>query len=286
MAKTPIRVAVTGAAGNIGYALLFRLASGQMFGADQPLILQLLEIPVEGPQKALKGVAMELEDCAYPLLTDMVLTGDPDVAFKDANWCLLVGSKPRGPGMERADLLKDNGKIFVAQGRSIDAVAADDARIAVVGNPCNTNVMIAASQAKRLPKDRFTATSEGLGDLALSHGRLQGDARFPWIVLIPRRAPATELEDLAAGERDVLMEEILRAGTAVRAVAEALGRPAAKLNVAQLGNVTPQLHVHVIARRPEDAAWPAPVWGFGVAEPYAPAALEVALAAARLALGL
>ncbi|HEX4710110.1 malate dehydrogenase [Phenylobacterium sp.] len=156
MSKAPIRVAVTGAAGNIGYALLFRLASGQMFGADQPLILQLLEIPVEGPQKALKGVAMELEDCAYPLLTDMVLTGEPDVAFKDANWCLLVGSKPRGPGMERADLLKDNGKIFVAQGRSIDKVAADDARVAVVGNPCNTNVMIAASQAKRLPKDRFT----------------------------------------------------------------------------------------------------------------------------------
>jgi len=157
MAKTPIRVAVTGAAGNIGYALLFRIASGQMFGADQPLILQLLEIPVEGPQKALKGVAMELEDCAFPLLNDMVLTGEADVAFKDASWCLLVGSKPRGPGMERADLLKDNGKIFVAQGKSIDAVAADDARIAVVGNPCNTNVMIAASQAKRLPKDRFTA---------------------------------------------------------------------------------------------------------------------------------
>jgi malate dehydrogenase len=155
--KQPIRVAVTGAAGNIGYALLFRIASGEMFGKDQPLILQLLEIPVEGPQKALKGVAMELEDCAFPLLTDMVLTGDADVAFKDANWCLLVGSKPRGPGMERADLLKDNGKIFVAQGKSIDAVAADDARIAVVGNPCNTNCMIAASQAKRLAKSRFTA---------------------------------------------------------------------------------------------------------------------------------
>jgi malate dehydrogenase len=157
MAKAPIRVAVTGAAGNIGYALLFRIASGEMFGKDQPLILQLLEIPVEGPQKALKGVAMELEDCAFPLLTDMVLTGEADVAFKDASWCLLVGSKPRGPGMERADLLKDNGKIFIAQGRSIDKVAADDARIAVVGNPCNTNVMIAASQARRLPKDRFTA---------------------------------------------------------------------------------------------------------------------------------
>jgi malate dehydrogenase len=155
--KKPIRVAVTGAAGNIGYALLFRIASGEMFGKDQPLILQLLEIPVEGPQKALKGVAMELEDCAFPLLQDMVLTGEADVAFKDANWCLLVGSKPRGPGMERADLLKDNGKIFIAQGQSIDKVAADDARVAVVGNPCNTNVMIAASQAKRLPVDRFTA---------------------------------------------------------------------------------------------------------------------------------
>jgi malate dehydrogenase len=157
MAKQPIRVAVTGAAGNIGYALLFRIASGAMFGPDQPVILQLLEIPVEGPQKALKGVAMEIEDCAFPLVQDMVLTGEPDVAFRDANWCLLVGSKPRGPGMERADLLKDNGRIFVAQGRSIDANAADDARIAVVGNPCNTNCMIAASQARRLPKDRFTA---------------------------------------------------------------------------------------------------------------------------------
>jgi malate dehydrogenase len=154
--KKPIRVAVTGAAGNIGYALLFRIASGEMLGKDQPIILQLLEIPVEGPQKALKGVAMELEDCAFPLVQDMILTGDPDVAFKDANWCLLVGSKPRGPGMERADLLKDNGKIFIAQGQSIDKVAADDCRVAVVGNPCNTNVMIAASQAKRLPKDRFT----------------------------------------------------------------------------------------------------------------------------------
>jgi malate dehydrogenase len=157
MAKQPVRVAVTGAAGNIGYALLFRIASGEMLGKDQPIILQLLEIPVEGPQKALKGVAMELEDCAFPLLQDMVLTGDPDVAFKDANWCLLVGSKPRGPGMERADLLKDNGKIFIAQGQSIDRMAADDARVAVVGNPCNTNCMIAASQAKRLTPDRFTA---------------------------------------------------------------------------------------------------------------------------------
>ena len=157
MAKKPIRVAVTGAAGNIGYALLFRIASGQMFGADQPVILQLLEIPVEGPQKALKGVAMEIDDCAFPLVAGMTLHGDANEAFGDANWCLLVGSKPRGPGMERADLLKDNGRIFVAQGQAIDKNAAADARVAVVGNPCNTNCMIAASQAKRLSPDRFTA---------------------------------------------------------------------------------------------------------------------------------
>ena len=155
--KQPIRVALTGAAGQIGYALLFRIASGQMFGADQPVILQLLEVPVEKVMNALKGVAMELEDCAFPLLSDMVLTSDPAVGFKDANWCLLVGAKPRGPGMERADLLKDNGKIFIEQGKVIDRVAAENARIAVVGNPANTNVMIAASQCKRLPADRFTA---------------------------------------------------------------------------------------------------------------------------------
>jgi malate dehydrogenase len=155
--KNPIRVAVTGAAGQIGYSLLPRIAAGEMFGADQPVILQLLEIPVEGPQKAMRGVAMELEDCASPLLHGMVLADDPKVAFEGANWCLLVGSKPRGPGMERADLLRDNGKIFVEQGKAIDEVAADDCRVAVVGNPCNTNVMIAAAQAKRLPAERFTA---------------------------------------------------------------------------------------------------------------------------------
>ena len=155
--KTPIRVAVTGAAGQIGYSLLFRIASGAMFGPDQPVILQLIEAPIEKALKALEGVAMELDDCAFPLLKGIVQTSDPAVGFKDANWCLLVGAKPRGPGMERADLLKDNGKIFIAQGQVIDAVAAADARIAVVGNPANTNCMIAASQAKRLPPERFTA---------------------------------------------------------------------------------------------------------------------------------
>jgi len=155
--KSPIRVAVTGAAGQIGYALLFRIASGAMFGPDQPVILQLIEAPVEKALKALEGVAMELDDCAFPLLKGIIQTDKPEIGFKDANWCLLVGAKPRGPGMERADLLKDNGKIFIGQGQIIDAVAAADARIAVVGNPANTNCMIAASQAKRLTPDRFTA---------------------------------------------------------------------------------------------------------------------------------
>ena len=155
--KQPIRVAITGPAGQIGYALVFRIASGQMFGPDQPVILQMIEVPVEKAMNALKGVAMELEDCAFPLLQDMVLTDDPNVGFKDANWSLLVGAKPRGPGMERADLLKDNGKIFIGQGQTIDRVAAHDARVAVVGNPANTNAMIAASQFKRLTPDRFTA---------------------------------------------------------------------------------------------------------------------------------
>ncbi len=152
-----VRVAVTGAAGQICYSLLKRIAAGEMFGRQTPVILQLLEVPVEKVQKALVGVAMELEDCAFPLLQQIICTDEPEVAFKDANWCLLVGSKPRGPGMERADLLKDNGRIFIGQGRAIDAVAAEDCRVMVVGNPCNTNVMIAASQARRLPKERFTS---------------------------------------------------------------------------------------------------------------------------------
>jgi len=153
----PIRVAVTGAAGQISYSLLPRIASGAMFGSQQRVILQLLEVPVEKAMKALEGVAMELDDCAFPLLAGMELTDDARVAFRDADWCLLVGAKPRGPGMERADLLKDNGAIFTAQGRIIDEVASAEARVAVVGNPANTNAMIAASMARRLPAERFTA---------------------------------------------------------------------------------------------------------------------------------
>ena len=152
-----LRVAVTGAAGQIGYSILPRIAAGEAFGTDRPVVLQLLEIPAEGPQKALRGVAMELDDCAFPLLQGMVLTDDPREAFAEADWCILIGSKPRGPGMERAELLTDNGKIFVEQGSAIDEVASDETRVVVVGNPCNTNCMIAAAQARRLGPERFTA---------------------------------------------------------------------------------------------------------------------------------
>ena len=150
-----IRIAVTGAAGQIGYSLLPRIAAGEMFGPNSKITLQLLEIPPA--LEALKGVAMELDDCAFPLLEEIIVTSDVNEAFKDANLCLLVGSKPRGPGMERSDLLKDNGKIFVGQGKAIADNAADDCRIVVVGNPCNTNCMIAASQSDRFDNSRFTA---------------------------------------------------------------------------------------------------------------------------------
>ncbi|MEM6332364.1 MAG: malate dehydrogenase [Planctomycetota bacterium] len=157
MPASPITVTITGAAGQIGYALLFRIASGAMFGPDTPVKLRLLEVPVEKAMKALEGVAMELDDCAFPLLEGMTLTSDPAEGFAGTNWALLVGSKPRGPGMERADLLKDNGKIFVGQGKAIDENAADDCRVAVVGNPANTNCMIGAAHCQRITADRWTA---------------------------------------------------------------------------------------------------------------------------------
>ncbi len=152
---TPVRVAVTGAAGQIGYALLFRIASGEMFGPDQPVALNLIEIPPA--LDALKGVAMELDDCAFPLLQDMVLTAEQDEGFAGVNVACLVGAKPRGPGMERADLLKDNGEIFNTQGKAIAGNAAADVKVAVVGNPANTNALIAAANADGVPTDRFTA---------------------------------------------------------------------------------------------------------------------------------
>lgn len=153
--KSPIRVAVTGAAGNIGYALVFRIANGDLFGPDQPVILQLLEIPPV--MDALQGVAMELDDCAFPLLIDMVLTDDANVAFKDTNWALLVGARPRGKGMERKDLLSANGAIFSVQGKALNDHAASDVHILVVGNPANTNCLITKGNAPDIPAERFSA---------------------------------------------------------------------------------------------------------------------------------
>jgi malate dehydrogenase len=165
MSKKPVRVAVTGAAGQIGYALLFRIASGEMLGKDQPVILQLLEVPVEGPQKALKGVMMELEDCAFPLLAGMQAHSDPMTAFKDTDYALLVGSMPRKAGMERAELLSINGAIFTAQGKALDAQASRDVKVLVVGNPANTNAYIAMKSAPGLARENFTAM------LRLDHNR-------------------------------------------------------------------------------------------------------------------
>jgi malate dehydrogenase len=157
MSKSPVRVAVTGAAGQIGYSLLFRIASGEMLGKDQPVILQMLEIPDEKAQKALKGGMMELDDCAFPLLHGMVATSDPMVAFKDVEVALLVGARPRGPGMERKDLLEANGKIFGPQGKALDRVASRSVKVLVVGNPANTNCLIAMKNAPGLKPTQFTA---------------------------------------------------------------------------------------------------------------------------------
>jgi len=163
--KTPVRVAVTGAAGQIGYALLFRIASGEMLGKDQPVVLQLLEIPDEKAQKALKGVMMELDDCAFPLLAGMSAHADPNTAFKDVDYALLVGARPRGPGMERKDLLSANAQIFTAQGKALNAVASRGVKVLVVGNPANTNAWIAMKSAPDLPRRSFTAM------LRLDHNR-------------------------------------------------------------------------------------------------------------------
>ncbi len=165
MSKAPVRVAVTGAAGQIGYALLFRIASGEMLGKDQPVILQLLEIADEKAQNALKGVMMELEDCAFPLLAGMEAHSDPMTAFKGTDYALLVGARPRGPGMERAELLAANAQIFTAQGKALNAVASRQVRVLVVGNPANTNAYIAMKSAPDLPRENFTAM------LRLDHNR-------------------------------------------------------------------------------------------------------------------
>ncbi|MGZ5132748.1 MAG: malate dehydrogenase [Reyranella sp.] len=165
MSKSPVRVAVTGAAGQIGYAIVFRIASGEILGKDQPVVLSLLEVPMEKPQQALQGVMMELQDCAFPLLAGMEAHSDPMTAFKDADYALLIGSRPRGPGMERAELLAVNGAIFTAQGKALDAVAKRNVKVLVVGNPANTNAYIAMKSAPGLPRENFTAM------LRLDHNR-------------------------------------------------------------------------------------------------------------------
>ena len=165
MSKKPVRVAVTGAAGQIGYAVLFRIASGEMLGQDQPIVLSLLEVPMEKAQQALQGVMMELQDCAFPLLVGMEAHSDPMTAFKDVDYAMLIGSRPRGPGMERAELLAVNAEIFTAQGKALNAVASRNVKVLVVGNPANTNAYIAMKSAPDLPRKNFTAM------LRLDHNR-------------------------------------------------------------------------------------------------------------------
>ena len=204
MAKAPIRVAVTGAAGQIGYALLFRIASGEMLGKDQPVILQLLEIPDEKAQKALKGVMMELDDCAFPLLHGMIPASDPLVTFKDVGVALLVGARPRGPGMERKDLLEANGKIFGPQGQALDKVADRNVKVLVVGNPANTNCLIAMKNASSLKPTQFTAMmrldhNRATSQIAQKVGKLVASVKK---VTIWGNHSATQYPDLFQAEAD------------------------------------------------------------------------------------
>ncbi|MCJ8330800.1 MAG: malate dehydrogenase [Lentisphaeria bacterium] len=180
MSNSPIRVAVTGGAGQICYNLLYRIANGDLFGSDQEVAINILEITPA--MQALEGVAMELDDCAFPLLTDIVLSDEPNVAFKDINWAILVGSMPRGPGMERADLIKINGPIFTSTGKAINDNAASDVRVLVVGNPCNTNSLICMHNAPDVPKERFLAMTRldqnrAMTQLAKKTGKTVNDVK-------------------------------------------------------------------------------------------------------------
>ncbi|MCW5621523.1 MAG: malate dehydrogenase [Burkholderiales bacterium] len=202
--KAPVRVAVTGAAGQIGYSLLFRIAAGEMLGADQPVILQLLEIPHEKAQKALQGVMMELDDCAFPLLAGMSATDDAKVAFRDADIALLVGARPRGPGMERKDLLMENAKIFVEQGRALDSAAKREVKVLVVGNPANTNAYIAMKMAPGLNPRNFTAMmrldhNRAISQVAARIERPVGSIRK---VTVWGNHSATQYPDLFQAESD------------------------------------------------------------------------------------
>jgi malate dehydrogenase len=233
MTQAAKRVAVTGAAGQIGYALLFRIANGDLLGPDQPVILQLLEIPDEKAQKALAGVIMELEDCAFPLLQGVVATGDPKVAFKDADVALLVGARPRGPGMERKDLLSANAQIFTAQGKALNEVASRDVKVLVVGNPANTNAYIAMKSAPDLPKENFTAMlrldhNRALSQLAVKTGTAVGDIEklVVWGNHSPTMYPdfrfatvggrnMTELVDDQVWNKDTFIPKVGKRGAAI-----------------------------------------------------------------------
>lgn len=218
--KSPVRVAITGAAGQICYSLLFRIASGAMLGTDQPVILQLLEIPDEKAQKALKGVMMELEDCAFPMLAGMIATGDPNVAFKDAHIALLVGARPRGPGMERKDLLIENAKIFTVQGEAIGKHADVNCKVLVVGNPCNTNAYIAMKTAMkhgRLKARNFTAMlrldhNRALAQLALKTSK--STASFKKMTVWGNHSPTMYPDFRNATSDDKSVSQLVGLGTA------------------------------------------------------------------------
>lgn len=231
--KPPVRVAVTGAAGQIGYSLLFRIASGEMLGKDQPVALQLLEIPDEKAQAALKGVMMELEDCAFPLLAGMTAASDPKVAFKDIDYALLVGARPRSKGMERKDLLEANGAIFTGQGRALNDAAKRSVKVLVVGNPANTNAYIAMKSAPDLPRENFTAMlrldhNRALSQLAAKSGKpvdsieklvvwgnhsptMYPDYRFATIA----GQPAPKVIDDEAWYRDTFIPTVGKRGAAI-----------------------------------------------------------------------
>ena len=247
--KAPVRVAVTGAAGQIGYSLLPRIAAGEMLGPDQPVILQLLELPLDKAQAALKGVMMEMEDCAFPLLAGMTGTADPAVAFKDVDVAMLVGARPRGPGMERKDLLLENAKIFIEQGKALDAVASRNVRVLVVGNPANTNAYIARKSAPSLPGRNFTAMlrldhNRALTQLAQKSGKPVGSIRklIVWGNHSPTMYPdyrfATAdgqslkaLIDDEAWNRDVFIPTVAKRGAAIIA-ARGLSSAASAANAA------------------------------------------------------
>jgi malate dehydrogenase len=249
MSKSPVRIAITGAAGQIGYALLFRIAAGEMLGQDQPVILQMLEIPDEKAQNALKGVMMELEDCAFPLLAGMQAHSDPTAAFKDTDYALLVGARPRGPGMERKDLLSANAQIFTAQGKALNASASRNVRVLVVGNPANTNAYIAMKSAPDLPRRHFTAMlrldhNRALSQIAAKTGKpvsaieklavwgnhsptMYADYRFATIAGQPVKAMIND----DAWNRDVFLPTVGKRGAAIIA-ARGLSSAASAANAA------------------------------------------------------